>query len=153
MAIEDWIDTLTKVWEISDGQGGTVYSYRVYDKAEFPESIGERIPCAITYPAGARFEISANSGKSYWEGVTEFHLSEDVDKSKFPEILLFYARIRTAMAANMKLGGIVDHFQPRPGAGSNIQGPVVLKYGSESPNLGIVVYWEVKQDETDAVSV
>jgi hypothetical protein len=151
VAVSDWIDTLSAVWEISDGKGGTVYSYKVYEKNEFPEAI-KNMPCAITYTQGVTMQIQASGGKSIWQGVTEFHLAEGVDKSHFPDIMLYFARIRTALASNMKLGGLVDHFKVRPDVTPSVQGPVVLQYGSEEPHHGIIVYWEVKEDQTDSVS-
>jgi hypothetical protein len=123
----------------------------VYEKNEFPESI-ESTPCAITYTQGNNMQIMAGGGKSIWHGVTEFHLSENVDKDQFPYIMLFFARIRTAAAANMKLGGLVDHLALRGDITPNVQGPVVLQYGSEAPHHGIVVYWEVKENESDTVT-
>ncbi len=151
MAIEDWIDALCAIWEISDGKGGQVRSYRVFEKNEFPEAITDH-PCAITYTQGVIMQITASGGKSIWRGVTEFHLSDNVDKSRFPEYIRYFARIRAALAANMKLGGLVDHLRVNTDITPSVQGPVVLVYGSENPHHGIVVYWEVKQDETDIVS-
>ena len=150
MSVENWIDTLCEIWEISDGKGGTVRSYKVYEKNEFPESL--QAPCVITYTQGNHMQISAGGGQSIWQGVTEFHLTGNVDKSNFPDVMLFFARIRVVAAANLKLGGLVDHFRLRPDTTPNVQGPVVLTYGSEEPHHGIVVYWEVKEGEVDVVS-
>ena len=150
MAVIDWIDTLCAIWEISDGLGGQVRSYRVFEKNEFPEAITD-VPVALTFTKGVRMEISASGGKSFWSGVTEFHLTHGIDKSRFPDIMRYFARIRAAMAANMKLGGLVDHLQVNIAVTPSVQGPVVMQYGKEDPHHGIVVYWEVKEDETDTV--
>lgn len=151
MSVESWIDTLCGIWEISDGRGGTVQSYKVYEKSEFPESISQ-VPCALTYTQGNHMQISAGGGQSIWQGITEFHLTDNVDKSNFPYIMLFFSRIRTAAAANLQLGGLVDHFSLRADVIPNVQGPVTLQYGSEAEHHGIVVYWEVKESEADTVS-
>jgi hypothetical protein len=150
MALEDWIDALCAIWEISDGKGGQVRSYRVFEKSEFPEAITDT-PCAITYTTGVIMQITASGGHGIWRGVTEFHLSEGINKSRFPEYIRYFARIRAAMAANMKLGGLVDHLRVNSDVTPSVQGPVVLVYGSEQPHHGIVVYWEVKEGATDTV--
>jgi len=36
--------------------------------------------------------------------------------------------------------------------GGNVQGPVVLNYGGDDPYLGIVAYWEVKEDISDEIT-
>jgi hypothetical protein len=151
VAVNDWIDALCALWEISDGKGGQVYSYRVYEKAEFPEAI-TKTPCALTYTTGVQMEIQAGDGRSYWKGMTEFHLMDNVDKQHFPQLMLYFARIRAAMASSHTLGGLVSHFKPDPDVAPHVQGPVVLQYGSDDPHHGIVVFWEVKENETDALS-
>jgi hypothetical protein len=151
MSVDTWIDTMCGIWEIDDGKGGTVKSYRVYDKNEFPETI-KHFPSAITYTTGANMEINSAGGISLWTGVTEFHLVENVDKSNIPYCMLFFARIRTAMASNFALGGLVSHLMFSESQIPNIQGPVELTYGAESPHLGIIVHWEVKERETDTPS-
>jgi hypothetical protein len=150
MAVEDWIDTLCAIWEITDGQGGQIRSYRVYEKNEFPESISE-VPCAITYTQGVGLQIMASGGHSMWQGATEFHLTKNVNKANYPPMMKHFANIRAAMAANMKLGGLVDHLRASTVVTPNVQGPLILQYGTEDPHYGIVVYWEVKEGETDVV--
>ncbi len=81
MSVENWIDTLCELWEVDDGKGGTIRSYKVYKKNEFPEAI--QAPCAITYTTGNHMEIMASGGHSFWEGKTEFHLTDNIDKSNF----------------------------------------------------------------------
>jgi len=55
MAVENWIDEIAKLFEISDGRKGTVKSYRAYEKADFPEAITV-YPCAITYTTGVKMD-------------------------------------------------------------------------------------------------
>lgn len=155
MAIQDWIDTLTRVWEIDDGKGGTVRSYPLYGKDTFPETIQET-PCALTFIEGSQNVYSAG-GPIYqvWRGRTDFYLTNSNNKSNLPAIILFHQRILAAAAANMQLGGLVAYFlldQDAEG-GSNIKGPVELSYGSEGPRLGLVVYWKVKEHIESVITV
>ncbi len=148
MSVESWIDNICKLWEIDNGRGGTVRSYRVYEKNEFPESITE-YPCALTYTLGVQSAYSlAGPNLDMWHGVTEFHLFPGVDKRNFPAIMLFFARIRNAAASDIQLGGTVNYFLLDGERDPNIQGPVTLQYGSEEPHLGIIVYWVVKEAVT-----
>lgn len=149
MAIEAWIDAISRLFEISDGRGGTVKSYRVYEKDEFPGSLNQ-FPCAITYVVTWRPASGLGVGtpmKVLYGGVTEFHLTDGVDKSKIPSLLLYYARIRNAVTANLQLGGLVDDFRFATDR-TAIQGPAELQYGNEAKHLGFVVNWEVKVDES-----
>ena len=146
MAVEAWIDAVAKLWEVSDGKGGTLRSYRVYEKAEFPESISP--PCVISYTTEAFMDYSLGGPCiEVWNGVSEFHLTTGVGKQNFPFIMLFFARIRNAAAGSMKLGGPVDHFLLRTDVPS-IQGPVRLQYGEEAEHLGLIVNWTVKENTT-----
>lgn len=146
MSVESWIDALAKRWEISDGKGGTVRSYRVYEKDEFPESISLEKPCVITYITGYDPQYSAGGPlKGLYRGTSEFHLVSNVNKANLPKLMLYLARIRNAAAGSIQLGGLVDHFLLV--GDPPIRGPVSLQYGSEEPHHGIVVTWEVKADE------
>ena len=152
--IESWIDNLTKVWEIDDGKGSTVRSYRLYERDEYPEAIND-FPCVLTYVTGVRFGYSAGGPNfGYWTGVSEFHLTDDLDKSKIPYILLFFERIYKAAAANMQLSGTVAHFllSQQDEGGQNVQGPVVMAYGDEAPHHGLIANWEVKQDVSGLIT-
>jgi len=122
-----------------------VYSYRVFEKPEFPETLTQ-YPCAITYTLGVKSDYSVGGPcVDHWEGVTEFHLTPNVVKSHFPYIMLFFRRIRDAAAGSLTLGGRVAHFLLDPDRQPNIQGPVALVYGSEDPHHALVVYWVVKE--------
>jgi hypothetical protein len=142
MSIELWIDTLCSVWDISDGKGGQVKSYRVYNKNEFPEAI-TTYPCAISYVTSVKNTYGASNSLDLWYGVTEFHLFPNVNKTNLPEAMLFYKRIRDAAALHMTLGGLVNYFLLRNDIES--QTMVDLKYGSEDPHHGLLVNWIVKE--------
>lgn len=146
MAVENWIDKICDLMSVSDGAGGHVRSYHVYDKSEFPESLSQ-FPCAITYIVGYTPLYSAGGPlKGIYRGRTELHLTDSVDKSKMPGLMLYLARLRNVCSGAMQLGGLVDHFilVAEPSA---IVGPSVLQYGSEEPHLGYIVNWQVKADE------
>ena len=153
MAIESWIDTLCGLWEMDDLRGGTVKSYRYYDKSEMPESISV-FPCAVTLTTTHDPNITAGQVHCITKGKTEFHLVSNVDKSKIPYCSLFIESIITQVAGNLKLGGLVDHFKLDPEVGrGKIVGPAPLAgYGSEEPHLGLIVYWEVKESYSVTVS-
>ncbi len=150
MAVEDWIDRIAKRFEISDGRGGTVRSFRAYEKAEFPESI-PAVPCALTYTTEVRPHYSLGASYDLWKGTTEFHLTGDVSKKHFPYIMLFFARIIAAAAGDITLDGHVAYFLIDTD-GPGVQGPVVLQYGTEAPHLGLVVRWAVKESSTVTVA-
>ncbi len=152
MAVENWIDEICKLWEVDDGKGGKVKSYRVYEKAEFPAALSV-YPCAITYTVDVIDHYSAGASYDLWNGKSEFHF-QGIDKSRYPAMMLFFARIRDAAAGSLSLGGKVAHFKLRTPdeGGPSIQGPVMLQYGSEDPHDGLVIYWRVKEMVSVTVS-
>lgn len=142
--IEDWIDALAKVWEIDDGAGGLVRSYRLFERQEFPETINE-YPSALSYPTEVTVGIAAPQ-MDLWSGQTEFHLFPNTDKANLPALLRYFHRIKVAAAANLSLGGRVAHFQLST-EGPAIQGPLELSYGDGAPHHGLIVYWQVKAQD------
>jgi hypothetical protein len=144
MAIETWIDDLCAVWdEVSDGKGGFVKSYRVYTKAEFPEAI-TMVPCVLSYTKLMQPKHASGFQICMWKGASEFHLSESVAKQWMPDVMRYFARILSAAAAHVTLGGKVSFFIVDFENG--VQGPVVLQYGSEEPHWGIMVNWMVEEN-------
>jgi hypothetical protein len=148
VAIIDWIDEVTRVWEINDGKGGLVKSYRLYESKEFPEALaGVKFPCALTYVVSAENQYSLGGPCiDTYEGVTEFHLAPNVSKANLPYILPFFARIRDAAAAHMNLGGLVAWWMLKSGGGEPSISLVTLQYGDESPHLGLMVRWTCKEN-------
>lgn len=153
MAIENWIDDLTKVWgNVESGKDSTVKSYSVFGKTNMPEDITV-FPCAIT----TAFELSPVTAKAkshdLWRGITEFHLVEDTSKKHYPTILRYFDRIREAAAANLQLGGLVANFLIDEVNAPGILGPAVLQWGSEAPHLGLIVNWIVKENRSLTITV
>lgn len=152
MAVTDWIDKIAKDFEISDGKGGTVVSYRAYDKNNFPESLTV-FPCAISYVTGSRNQYSLGGPCiDFYNGVTELHLTSTTSKALIPYVMGFFARIRNAVAGDITLDSTVDHWLLRLDMDS-IQGPAVLQYGQEEPHYGLIVNWEVKESVTGDFTV
>lgn len=147
MSIENWIDAICKLMSVSDGAGGQVRSYHVYDRAEFPASLSQ-FPCAISLIQGVDFQYSLGGPlKGIYRGKTEFYLTNGMDMADLPGVMLYPARVRNACAGALQLGGLVDHFlliaEPRM-----IVGPIGLKFNVEDPpRWGYTVNWEVKADE------
>lgn len=145
--IETWIDELAKVWEISDRKFGTVHSYQLIKKAEFPSAINPQdlgtSPVALSIPSGMTAEYSAGGPQiGYWTGVTEFHVSPDLDYGRLPQLLPWYGVILKAAAGHAKLNNTVELFLiDAPG----IVGPLGLQYGDETPHWGFNVHWKVKE--------
>lgn len=147
MAVENWIDSIADLWgAVDDGKGKHVKSYSVFKRGEFPSAISE-FPCAITYVTRVPTVQYSAGGPAVviWQGVTEFHLVPNIDKTHIPYVIRFYDRIIRAAASSITLGGLVTHFllsneEPlQPGS---------LVYGNEAPHYGVVVNWVVKENPT-----
>ena len=147
--IEDWIDAVTKVWEIPDMKAGTVTSYRVFERNEFPEEVPLDRAVALTFCDVVDAEYSMGGpNKAFWHGTTFFHLTPDLARARVPYVLRFYKPIILAAAANMRLSGLVDYFALEPTDSISI---VQLSYGNEAPHMGLEVKWTVKEQMTGLV--
>lgn len=151
MAVTDWIDEVVKLaGSVKAHNKGYVRAYLVFKKTEIPETISE-FPCAITYVEGLRASYSQGGPCiDLWDGVTEFHLFPDLNKSNFPEMIRYYGKIRTAWAANMSLGGRVEHCVLKAEEAITM---VKMTYGSEAEHHGLMVHWEVKENVTGMFTV
>lgn len=145
MGAEKWIDAITKLWAtVNDGKGRKVRSYSVFERDEFPEALSE-FPCAITYIQRLPVVQYSAGGPAVvvYRGVSEFHLTQTVNKKYMPYVIRFYERIINAAASKVTLGGLVSHFVLTD---ADPLVPGVLVYGSEEPHFGIVVNWIVKEN-------
>jgi len=151
MAVENWIDEVARLaGNVKAHNKGNVRSYLVFAKSEIPETITE-YPCAITYVQGLRAQYSQGGVCiDLLDGQTEFHLFPDTKKTNYPELARYFGKIRAAWAANMSLGGRVDHCVLKPDQSLEI---VTLSYGSEEEHHGILVHWEVKENVTGEFTV
>ena len=150
--IESWIDNLCKVWEISTGLG-MVRSYKLLETAEFPSAIDPTTlaqnPIALTIPASLQPYYAKGRKNLTWYGVTEFHVSPDLDRGRLPELLPWYGRILRAAASNVQLSATVANFVVVDRT-DGIEGPLALQYGDETSHWGFLVRWMV--DETPSNS-
>ncbi len=141
--VEVWIDTLTRVWEIDDGKGGLVKSYRIFERDEFPEDVPLDVATALTFVDDADIQYSQGGPCTvFWHGTTEFNLAPDLSRKHVPRILRYFKRITVAAAANMKLGGCVSYFVLDNTKSIRM---ATLRYGNAAPHLGLEVTWTVKQ--------
>lgn len=148
--IEDWIDDLCKVWEISDQRFGTVKSYKLIGLVEFPDSIDaaqlDIHPIALTIATSMQPEYSAGGpALAFYTGVTEFHVAPDVNKSRLSSLLPWYGKILRAAAGAVRLGGNRIAYFLIADVENAIEGPVPMQYGAENPHWGFIVRWKVKE--------
>lgn len=149
--IETWIDVWAKNCEISNGRGGTLRSYRLFEKAEIPEGAPE-IPCALSYVTGFKPKYStAGPTILFWEGYTEFHLTPNLQMIHIPYVQGFYERILAAAAGDMSLGGTVEYFVI-PEQDNAIQ-MVEMTWGEGPPHRGLLARWQVKENVTGRVTI
>jgi len=153
--IETWIDKLCLAWAISDGKLGTVKSYKLIEESDFPDSIDpsglDAQPIALTVPATMKPEYSFGGPRiGFYTGVTEFHVSPDLNRGHVPGLMKWYGKILRAAAANVTLSGSVELFL-LDDVEDAIAGPMPLQYGSENPHWGFIVKWKVKEQLKDLV--
>lgn len=151
--IETWIDPLCRVWEFDGPSFNTVRSFKLIEKREFPSSIDPSElalnPIALTIPAAVRPMYSMGRKHLTWFGVTEFHVAPDRDFGHMPDLIVWYGRILRTAAAHVQLGGKVANFVIVDSP-DGIEGPLVLKYGSEVEHWGFTVKWMVEEVPTNA---
>jgi hypothetical protein len=156
--LEDWIDAVQDVWRsISVDEFTRVNAPYLLKKPEFPTAINaedlSRTPIALTIVNTTKFVYSAGGPNlGYYMGRTQFHVASSDDLSLLPTLLKWPRLIVVAAAANLKLGSLVDHFvlQDRD---DQIDGPIPLQFGDETPHWGFEVYWEVKESVNTAITV
>lgn len=144
--IAPWIDALCDVWKTVQIDGfKTVKSPYLVKEKKFPSTISPSsdFPIALTIPdlTGPQYSVGGPK-EGFITGVTEFHVSPDVQKARLPELIMWPGAILKAAAANMQLGGLVTHFIIPQERG--IVGPLALQYGDEQEHWGFIVNWEVK---------
>jgi hypothetical protein len=153
--IETWADRLCAVWAISDEGFGSVKSYKLIGESDFPDSIDpsdlDLHPIALTVPAMLQPEYSFGGPRiGFYKGVTEFHVSQDLNRARVPSLMKWYGKILRTAAANATLSGLVELFL-LDDVEDAIAGPMPLQYGSENPHWGFIVKWKVKEKLNDLV--
>lgn len=147
-SVETWLDTLSKVFAVSDGGLGAVRSFLVFSVNQMPESItAEMAPCAVSYVTDMQVEYSEGGPTVfYWYGQTDMHLSKDVKTANVASIMKYFGRIFSACAKNMTLGGLVEHFTILQKTANALQF-VTFRHPvtNQDDHQGIIVRWYVKQ--------
>jgi hypothetical protein len=141
--LDKWIDAVSKAFELEDGQGGRITSYRVFEKNEFPETL--EIPCAVTYVPEVGIVYTAGAITSLvWSGETEVHVTNGLERVRLPEVMRYFKRILEAFQVNITLGGLVEYFE-LPENEKSIR-MTRLQYGSGAEHYGLTVLWEVREN-------
>lgn len=153
MAIESWIDEIVRVaGSVASHEKGRVRAFKVAGRGEIPESLSPGMfPCVLVYPLGVRMLISASMSVEIWTGVMEYYLFPDTKKTNIPAVVRYYSRIRNAVASNLTLGGLVDHFIFAPD--DTAMDFATLDYGDLVNRHGIMVRWQVKSNISAEVSL
>jgi hypothetical protein len=156
LALDDWIDDLCDLWDFTDKNGDTVLAYLCHATIEgerrFPSALS-KFPCALTFVDSARIQYSTGGPLiDLYYGHTEFHVVGNADLYHYPLALTYIEKIRNAAAAAIELNDKVDHFTLRNNPDC-IVGPTRLTFGDETPHLGLVAYWEVKENSSGSYTV
>lgn len=156
--IEQWIDAVQDVWRgIAVNDFTSMQAPYLLKKAEFPSAINPAdlaaAPLALTIVNSTQYMYSAGGPQEgFYKGVTQFHVSSGLDFADLPRLLKFPRLIVVAAAANLQLGGLVNHFALED-RDDQIDGPKPVQYGDEEPHWGFDVYWEVKENVNSAITV
>ena len=150
-SVETFIDVLAQIWQFDDGRGGTLRSFGLMD---MPDAITPTMsPCVVSYPLGCQPQY-ATGGPTllFWNGRSEFHLTEDVKVGNVPYVVSFFRRIIKAAMANMKLSGTVELFLI-PEEENALQFSTYKGADGLDSHQGVVVMWEVKQNVSGSYTV
>ena len=149
--IENWLDSVCKVFgSISNGSGGQLTSYRVFEKSEIPSELTV-FPCAVTYVPEAEPEYTSGAISSLiWSGETELHVAAADDPALLTDVMKYFSRILQVMTANRTLGGKVQYFLLPEGEKAIRMSK--LQYGSGPYHYGLVVLWQVKENVSLSLS-
>lgn len=79
------------------------------------------------------------------------YVTQQVLNEAYATATPFIKLVRDKLAANLTLGGLVDHVLPDTAQAMFYEGPGGIRYG-EPEHLGIVFYVEVKEHETVTVT-
>lgn len=144
MAIENWMDTLKSNMESVAG----IRQVHVYD--ELPGTL-VTFPTMIILPYEGSQDIGGVSSSLHRLRMTLF-LSGQVLPEAYGNAVPFIALVRNKVAADITLGGLVQHCMPLPGE-NFYEGPGAISYlYGDKVHVGINFYIEVKENETFTIS-
>lgn len=145
--IESWIDTLCDVWRTVEAPGfRTMKSPYLIKEKKFPSAISPKddFPIALTIPASVDPMYSVGGPReAFYSGVTQFHITPDLDMGNIPAMLPYYGHILRVAAGNLLLGGLVEDLTI-----TGIVGPIAMQFGDEAEHWGFMVNWTVKEKIT-----
>jgi hypothetical protein len=152
--LESWMDKVCDVMAVTDVRGVPVQSFKVFTRNELPEAITpEMIPCAVNYVQNCQPQYSSGGPTLlFWDGQTEFHLTQDVAPANIPYVLSFFEKVITAAAAEMTLDGTVELFLVRNDAQALTFATYRNSQGQDD-HQGIIVRWQVKQNISGQLTV
>lgn len=150
MAIEDWMPNL------KNALGGITGVEQVHGYDDLPAVI-RVTPCFVVLPLRGTFNYSSggpNIGVHTLQAT--LYVSAQVLPESYSLAIPFIGRLVRQMAANVKLGGLIEHWGPTPDF-PLYEGPGSVEYGADSQGapiklLGIIFRFEVKEIETYTVS-
>jgi hypothetical protein len=145
--IEYWFDDICKIWATIEVDKMRVQSFPMN---RIPESV-TKTPCAISFVTKIDGAYSmGGSSTGVYHGMTEFHLTLDLVRSKMPFCMKFPDRILAAAAAHLTLGGKVTDFHlVRTGSVEIVE----LTWGGEKEHFGIQVPWQVQESHTGKYTI
>ncbi len=142
--IYHWIDDIAALWDSVEFDGKRVKSYRVKD---IPEAV-TKAPCVLTFVTdGDNPNSFAGSAEGFYNGVSEFHLTLDLVRTKMPQVMQVPDSIVAAAAAHITLNHKVVSF--KIGKWEFFEG----NWGNESDHYGIKVPWTVQENQTGKYSI
>lgn len=142
--IEYWFDDIVKIWGTVEVDKMRVKSFMLN---KIPEAV-TKAPCAITFVRdGDNPNSLAGSAEGFYQGVTEFHLTLDLMRSKMPFCMKFPDKIVAAAASHLTLNGKVVSF--KIGKWEIVE----LTWGGEPDHFGIKVPWTVQENQTGKYTI
>lgn len=145
MAVTDWMPTLkAKVTEITE-------ILQVHTMDELPATI-QVFPSALITVLSGTFEYSVGGPCLDFTTVqVAIYLAGQILPEAYGGAVPLIQKMRDKLAANIKLGGLVDHILPAEGL--SYEGPGSLRYGDKEGLIGIVFRYTVKENVTGDFTV
>jgi len=151
MAMEDWMPTLAEKLAAVSGLQYVFFPDPTDADAGLPGSLMV-FPCAVILPRqGSQVYSAGGPNIAIHRLRITLYVANQVLAESYAVAIPYLATIRNKLAANMTLGGLVDHVLPDTSQGQFYDGPGGIKYG-DAEHLGIIFFIEVKEHETFTVS-
>lgn len=148
-AAHTWIDKVAELFTIVDRRGSQIRSYKQAEMKDLPEAItAAQVPCVVHHIRDCQ-PLYSQGGPTilFWEGVSQFHLFEDIKVANQSEALPYFPLILAAAMSDVQLGGTVNSFVI-PQIPRAIWMVTFKRADGSDDHDGIQVTWNVKQDVT-----